>query len=170
MTGIYNVCVFVVRYATLLALALWLGGMVALAAIVAPSSFGVLQALAPESGRVLAGAVFGDVLRVFHLVSYGCGAVMLVGLFLMKFVGPPPVGFVPRVALAAIMLALMLYSGFPVSHELASIQATAHGPVSRLPASDPRRVRFDQLHRESTALMTTNVVLGLLSLAWYARE
>ena len=141
-----------------------------MAAIVAPSSFGVLQVLAPESGRVLAGAVFGEVLRVFHLVAYGCGAVILVGLFLMKFVGPPPVGFVPRVALAAIMLALMLYSGFPVSRELARIQATAQGPVGRLPADDPRRVRFDQLHRESTALMTTNVVLGLLSLAWYARE
>jgi hypothetical protein len=161
---------FVVRYATLAALVVWLGGMVVLGALVAPSTFGVLQALDPQGGRVLAGAVFGDVLRLFHLLAYGCGAAMLVGLFVMKFVGPPPPGFVLRAALVVAMLAVAAYSGVLVSGELAQIQAGVQGPVSRLAENDPRRVRFDALHWRSTALMTANMVLGLVSLAWYARE
>ena len=48
------------RYVYVLALVVWLGGMVVLGAIVAPATFQVLQASAPATGRALAGAVFGD--------------------------------------------------------------------------------------------------------------
>jgi hypothetical protein len=42
--------------------------------------------------------------------------------------------------------------------------------VSRLPESDERRIRFDQLHARSTMLMTMNIGLGLVLLFWYVRE
>jgi hypothetical protein len=70
-----------VRYVALAALVVWLGGMVT--------------------------AVFGDLLRPFHLVSLACGAIILVSLFIMKFVGPPPHAFVPRAALTALMLLVL---------------------------------------------------------------
>jgi len=70
-----------VRYVALAALVVWLGGMVT--------------------------AVFGDLLRPFHLVSLACGAIILVSLFIMKFVGPPPHAFVPRAALTALMLIVL---------------------------------------------------------------
>ena len=70
-----------VRYVALAALVVWLGGMVT--------------------------AVFGEFLRPFHLVSLACGAVILVSLFIMKFVGPPPHAFVPRAALTALMLLIL---------------------------------------------------------------
>src|SRR6266850_2380637 len=70
-----------VRYVALAALVVWLGGMVT--------------------------AVFGEFLRPFHLVSLVCGAVILVSLFVMKFVGPPPHAFVPRAALTALMLLVL---------------------------------------------------------------
>jgi len=70
----------VVRYATLVALVLWLGALI--------------------------GARFGDLARRVEPFGYVCGAAILVGLLVMKFVGPPPHGFVARVAVVALMLAL----------------------------------------------------------------
>jgi len=67
-----------VRYVALGALVVWLGGMVTVA--------------------------FPDLVRRFHLVAISCGVVIVVSLFIMKFVGPPPHAFVPRVALTVLML------------------------------------------------------------------
>jgi hypothetical protein len=114
--------------------------------------------------------VFGAFLRQFQFVAYACGAILLVCLFVMKFIGPPPHAFVARVALVATMLAVAVYSGVPVTRELTAVQAQVSGPVSQLPAEDARRVRFDRLHRTSTMLMTLNMGLGLVLLFWYVRE
>jgi uncharacterized membrane protein len=159
-----------VRYVALMALVVWLGGMVILGLLVAPSTFGVLQMSDPANGRMLAGAVFGTILRRFHYVAYACGAILYLSLFVMKFVGPPPQAFVVRAAIVFVMLLVALYSGVPVTRELEGIQKQAGGQVSRLPETDERRVRFDQLHRRSTMLMTLNMGLGLVLLYWYARE
>lgn len=70
----------VARYAALVALVFWLGG----------------------TTHALAGDLYGQ----GTLVALGSGAVVLVSLFVMKFVGPPPIGFVPRVALVSTMLAI----------------------------------------------------------------
>src|SRR2546428_10394219 len=73
-----------VRYVALAALVVWLGGMVTV--------------------------VFGDLLRPYHVVALVCGAVILVSLFVMKFVGPPPHAFVPRASLTALMLLILCVS------------------------------------------------------------
>ena len=130
----------------------------------------MLQEADPSGGRVIAGALFGELLSQFHLLAYACGGVVLVALFVMKFLGPPPAAFVVRAAIVAAMLAIAVYSGVPVSRELAQIQAGVAEPINDLPAADPRRVRFDALHRTSTTLMTVNMGLGLVLLFWYARE
>jgi hypothetical protein len=162
----------VIRYLALTVLVVWLGGMIVLGLLVAPATFGVLQTSAsdPATGRMLAGSVFGVILRRFHLLAYGCGALLLAALFVMKFVGPPPGGFVIRVGLVVVMLALALYSGIPVSREIEQIQSQVGGPMSSLPPSDPRKARFDRLHSLSTTLMTVNIGLGLVLLYWYVRE
>ena len=159
-----------IRYLALAALVVWVGGMVMLGLLVAPQTFRVLQTTDPVDGRMLAGALFGAILRQFHLVAYVCGAVLLVCLFVMKFIGPPPPAFAARVALVVIMLALALYSGVPVTRQLAAVQSQVSGPISHLPKDDPRRVRFDGLHQTSTMLMTMNMGLGLVLLFWYVRE
>jgi hypothetical protein len=159
-----------IRYVALTALVVWLGGMVILGLLIAPATFGVLQSADPANGRMLAGAVFGTILRRFHYVAYACGALLYISLFLMKFVGPPPQAFVLRAVIVFVMLVVALYSGVPVTRELEHIQTQVAGPVSRLPETDARRVRFDQLHRRSTMLMTLNMGLGLVLLYWYVRE
>jgi hypothetical protein len=158
------------RYVYILALVVWLGGMVVLGAVVAPATFQVLQASTPANGRELGGAVFTVILERFHYVAYGSGALLLVTLAAMALLGPRPRGLAARSALVAVMLAVALYSGFVVLGGADDIRREVGGLPSRLPDGDARRVRFDELHVLSTRLMIVNIVGALALLFWEARE
>jgi uncharacterized membrane protein len=158
------------RYAYLLALVLWLGGMVVLGAIVAPATFRVLEASAPAVGRALAGELFGTILARFHYLAYAAGATLLVTLGLMRVLGPKPRSFAVRVLIVAAMLAVALYSGIAVTGSIDQIQLEAGGLPSKLPADDARRIRFDHLHVLSTRLMMTNALAAMALLFWEARD
>ena len=158
------------RYAYVLALVVWLGGMVMLGAVVAPTTFQVLQASLPSTGRELAGALFGTVLARFHYIAYAAGAVLLVTLAAMRVLRLRPAHVGLRAAIAAVMLAVALYSGTVVLRRIDAVQAQAGVLPSTLPAGDERRVRFDQLHLLSTRLMMFNIAGALVLLYWEARE
>ena len=78
---------FLLRYVALLALVLWVGGLVVLGAIAAPATFDVMAARHITDGRLLAGAVFGEILRRFFLVSCGAAAVVFFSLTLRRILG-----------------------------------------------------------------------------------
>jgi hypothetical protein len=104
----------VVRYGTLAALVLWLG--------------------------VLLAARAGDLLRHLPLLPLAFGAATFIGLFAMKFLGPPPPAFVPRVAIVFVMLVLAgLSAWFATSGTAAWLQSV-------------------------------NIGLGFVLLYWYTRE
>jgi hypothetical protein len=158
------------RYVYILALVVWLGGMILLGAIVAPATFQVLQSAVPDVGRGLAGDVFGTMLARFHYVAYAAGALLIVTLFAMRLLGPRPHGVGVRVAIVTAMLASALYSGLAVSPEIDAVQRESPALPSTLPETDARRVRFDDLHQLSTRLMLLNIVGALALLYWEARE
>lgn len=166
----YNARMLTLRYVYILALVVWLGGMVVLGAIVAPTTFQVLESIEPITGRALAGEVFGVTLARFHYVAYAAGALLLVTLAGMALLGPRPAGTAVRGALVACMLAVALYSGLIVLSQIDSIQQAVGGLPSRLPAGDARRIRFDELHLLSTRLMLFNIAGALVLLYWEARE
>lgn len=159
------------RYTYALALAVWLGGMVALGAIVAPATFQTLESR-EAAGRVLAGAVFGAVLGRFQWVAYACAGVALVALAAMRVLGPKPKGFAARFGILALMLALSLYAGASVYREVDAVQREIGITVSpsTLPENDARRIRFDALHQLSTRLMMVNLAGAVILLFWQARE
>ncbi len=158
------------RYVYVLALVVWLGGMVTLGAIVAPATFQVLQAADPLAGRALAGEAFGVIIARFHYVAYAAGVLLLVSLAVMAVLGPRPPAFAVRSALIALMLGVALYSGFIVLGNIDAIQREVGTLPSRLAATDPRRIRFDALHQLSTRLMMFNMAAALALLYWEARE
>ena len=80
----------VVRYLALAAFVVWLGGLVTLSFFVVPSR---------------------EALEQFDLVAYGCGGLLVICLLVLKFVGPPPSAFVPRLALVVLMLAVAAGAG-----------------------------------------------------------
>ena len=104
----------VVRYATLVALVIWLGAMV--------------------------DERFGDLFRRAHLLTYACGVATVVGLFVLKFLGPPPMAFFVRAAIAILMLAIAFAAAFLAPREASNV------------------------------LLTVNIGLGFVLLVWYVRE
>lgn len=158
------------RYVYVLALVVWLGGMVVLGAVVAPATFQVLQASDPVDGRALAGELFGVTIARFHYVAYTAGAALLLSLAAMAVLGPRPRQFAVRSAIIAAMLAIALYSGLVVLNRIDALQQEVGTLSSRLPATDARRIEFDGLHQLSTRLMMLNMAAALMLLYWEARE
>jgi hypothetical protein len=70
-----------VRYVALVALVVWIGAM--------------------------AVVLFADLFARPLWLASACGAVIVVCLFVMKFVGPPPRAFIPRTAITVLMLVLV---------------------------------------------------------------
>jgi uncharacterized membrane protein len=158
------------RYVYVLALVVWLGGMVTLGAVVAPTTFQVLQASAPDTGRELAGAVFGAILARFHYIAYAAGVLILLTLGAMRALGPRPARSGVRAIIAAVMLAVALYSGTVVLRRIDAVQIEAGGLPSRLPEGENRRLRVDALPQLATRLMMFNIAAALVLLYWEARE
>lgn len=161
---------FVLRYLYILALSLWLGGMAVAGLVAAPTVFAVLEAWNPVEGRVLAGQVFGSILAQLHLLFYGAAAVMLVTLTIRRALGPRPVAYGVRATIIAVMLGLALASGLGISPRVEAMQRDIGGSVAALPAEDPRRASFYQLHGLSNLLLSTTVVGALLLVFWESRE
>lgn len=152
------------RYLSLLALVVWLGGLLVTGTIVAPATFETLQAGHAEGNRRLAGAVFGEVLKRMHRVGYAAGAVMILTFAARALLGPPPVAFRIRIGIVSAMLAGSLYSAVSLTPRIEQAQREIGGSVATLPESDPRRIVFGRLHRLSTLMMGTTILAGLVLL------
>src|SRR3954471_21148801 len=135
---------FVLRYLYVVALVVWVGGLIVAGAIVAPAVFGVLQAWQPDEGRVLAGQVFGAVLLRMTWLSYAMGVLMFLALTLHRLLGARPLNYGLRVGIMALMLLLMFAMGSYIIPEINEIQTRIAGPVSSLPDLDPQRIQFEK--------------------------
>lgn len=158
------------RYLYVVALVLWVGGLVVAGALVAPSVFGVLQAWNQSQGRVLAGQVFGEVLLRLTWLSYLMGGVMFITLTLHRLLGARPIKYGIRVGIMALMLVMMMVTGFYLIPQVDAIQAEVSGPVAELPDTDPRRAEFNRLHGLSNILFSITALGGLALCWWEARE
>jgi len=154
------------RYAALLALAVWVGGLVALGAVAAPAIFDVLG----DAGRARAASVFGEVLSRFHAITYACGGIIVASLALRAVLGPRPRRFAVRVSIAGLMLAATAWVGFVVAPRLASVQKEIGGLPSSLPENDERRLAFARGHRLSTTLELVPLAGGLALLFWELKD
>ena len=166
----YDEWMLALRYAALLALVVWVGGLLALGGIAAPSVFDVIGASHVPDAGLLAGAVFGETLRRFALVTYGCGAVLLLTLLTRGILGPRPRRFAWRAALAVLMLATALASGIVVTGRINQVRDEIGVAPSSLPENDARRVLFGRLHGLSTGLQLIPLLGGLALLYWEIKE
>jgi len=93
----------VVRYVALVALVVWLGAM--------------------QSVLVGTGTAW------YIAIAYGCGAVLVMCLFAMKFVGPPPRAFFVRLGIVVLMLIVTLFDRWLIAGPTATYVNTALGLV-----------------------------------------
>jgi hypothetical protein len=160
----------VLRYIYVVALVVWVGGLIAAGVFVAPALFGVLQAEAGAAGRVLAGAAFGEVLRRVLTAGDVAGLIMIVAMTILRLLGPKPLSYGVRAGLLGAMLSVNAYTAHVVLPEADSLRRQMAGPVAEVATSDPRRIRFDHLHSLSTTLVTGLALAGIALAAWEARE
>jgi len=160
----------VLRYAALLTLVVWVGGLIVLGGIVAPSVFDVIAARNVPDGRLLAGAVFGEILHRFYFVTYVAGATLLLTLVIRAILGPRPRRFAWRAALAVLMLGTSVYSGVALARRIDRLQRDIGAAPSTLAADDPRRVEFGRLHGLSTGLQLVPLLGGLSLIYWELKE
>lgn len=153
------------RFAGLLALALWIGGLVTLAGLAAPALFDVLAARDPATGREMAGVIFGVLFERFQYASWIAGAVLLLSLGGRAALGPRPRRFGIRMWVAAGMLAASVTSVLYVTPRIERLRAGASGSMASLSDDDPVRVEFGQWHAVSTGLMALTLAAGV-GLLW----
>ena len=131
------------RYAALLALVVWVGGLLVLGALAPRRSSTSLPLRHVADGRMLAGAIFGEMLRRFHLLSYACGAVLLADVRRPRAARPAAAPLRLRAGIALVMLAATRVLAASSSRRRSRHAQAAIGVApSSLPRSAiPRRVR-----------------------------
>jgi hypothetical protein len=156
------------RFAAVLALVFWIGGLVVLGVVAAPAAFDVLGQRGTD-GRALAGAVVGEMLKRFQPAAYLCGALIAASLAVRAVLGPRPRRFALRLLLSGAMIAAAAYTGLVLVPRIEEMRVS--GPLpSTLPEGDLRRIEFGRLHGLSTSLQLVPVLGGLVLLLFELKD
>ena len=153
------------RFVSLVLLAIWVGGAAVLGAVGAPTIFAMLEAKDPVAGRTLAGQLFGAVLTRFHQLSFVVGGLFLIVMGARAALGPRPRKLGLRLWTMAAMLAASVATAFVITPRIDAIRTSTNGPVASLPDDDARKGEFGRLHGISNVLMLFTI-LGGVGLMW----
>lgn len=154
------------RALRLLAMTVWVGGLVFFAFILAPLAFSSL----PSNHE--AGIVVGGTLHVLNAVGFVCGGVFLVAtavLWFLKGVGGRGL-LVSETVLVALMLAATAVVQFSIVPAMERDRIAAGGDVDAAPADNPARLDFDRLHPISEKVEGAALLLGLTTIVLVAAE
>jgi hypothetical protein len=157
--------VIVLRVASLVILAFWVGGLAALGLVAAPAIFATLEAHDPAGGRTLAGLVFGVVFERFQYSALLLGTLLVALLIVRALLGPRPLRFAWRIWAVVLMMAAGAASTFVIAPRIDRIRRDTVGAVAALADTDPRRVEFNRLHGLSNVLMLATLAAGV-GLIW----
>ena len=153
------------RTLMLLALIVWIGGIIFFVAVLAPVVFsGILPT------RELAGNVVNPSLTRLHWMGLISGLIFLnCSIFynLSKYTRPKI--FAPLHILVVLMLVLTAVSQFGIAPKMHVLRAEM-GTIDNLPQNDARRVEFNHLHDRSTQLEGAVLLMGLLVVVLTAKS
>ena len=158
------------RFAAVLGLVFWVGGLLALGAVAAPAIFEVLGAAKGVEGRALAGAAFGQALGRFQTATYFCGALIVASLVVRAVLGPRPRRFSLRLAILAAMIAMTTWSGMVLLPRMQNLQTAQSSVPGAGAAVQGRRAEFQQLHSLSTSLQLVPLLGGIALLFFELRD
>jgi hypothetical protein len=147
----------IIRFVMLLAIVVWVGGIIFFAFVLAPTVFhpGILPS------RQLAGAIVSRSLGILHWMGLTCGLVFAATSILDSQIttGMADV-FAARNLLVYAMIVLTLISMFAISTRMLALR-NEMAVIDDVPHDDPRRVEFNRLHVWSTRLESAVLILGL---------
>ena len=150
----------------LLALVVWVGGIIFLAFVEAPTAF--TPGLLPT--RHMAGSIVGHSLDLLHTMGIVSGFVFLIAsmIYCRLTVGHArPLAL--RHLLIVVMLILTMISQFAISPKMHALRNQA-GVIDSLALDDPVRAELDRLHVWSENFETAILLLGLVAIFRTAQE
>jgi len=154
----------ILRFLMLLSLIVWIGGIIFLSFVEAPTAFSVVPT------RHMAGTVVGHSLSILHWMGLFSGVVYLgSSMLLSSLTTDSAQPFAVRHVLVLAMLLLTVVSQFGISPKMSGLRAS-FGDIDSVPADSPERVRFDALHRWSVRLEVAVLALGLATVFCTARS
>jgi uncharacterized membrane protein len=143
------------RFLMLLSLVVWVGGIIFLSFVEAPTAFRV----APT--RHMAGSVVGASLSTLHWIGLFSGVIFLGSSMLYSSLTTGSAcPLAARHMLVFAMLLLTAVSQFGVSTKMASLRVSFQD-IDTVAASDPARMQFESLHKWSVRLEVGVLLLGL---------
>ncbi len=148
------------RFLMLLSLVVWLGGLIFLAFVEAPTAF--TPGLLPT--RHMAGSIVGHSLDLLHYMAIVSGIVFLIASMLysrMATGNARPLA--ARHLLIVLMLLLTVISQFAISPKMHALRAEV-GVIDNVPLGNPLRREFDRLHVWSEKFEEAVLLLGLVAL------
>jgi hypothetical protein len=153
----------ILRFLMFLSLVVWVGGIIFLSFVEAPTAFHVLPS------RHMAGSVVGHSLGVLHWMGLFAGVVFLgSSMLLSSLTTGSAQPLAARHVLIGLMLLVTVVSQFGISPKMAPLRAQ-FGDIDTVPATDPGRVQFDALHVWSVRLEVAVLLLGMAVIYLTAR-
>jgi hypothetical protein len=154
----------ILRFLMFLSLTVWIGGIIFLSFVEAPTAFGVLPS------RHMAGTVVGHSLGVLHWMGLFSGIIFLgCSMLLSSLTAGSAHPLAARHILICLMLLLTVVSQFGISPKMSALRAQL-GDIDTVPATDPGRVQFDALHVWSVRLEVAVLLMGLAALYMTSRS
>jgi len=160
-----------VRSLILIGLAIWIGGLLFFAAVVAPVSFFTVMPMFsnPATGLHVAGTVVRVSLVRLHDIGMLVGIILLLLVIIERTARLTRRSIGPQLVLLAAMLALTGYSQYSLIPRMDALRIQA-GPAFDTPgASNPAKVEFNHLHTRSTSVAGVVLICGLALIVLYAR-
>lgn len=159
------------RSLILLALAIWVGGLLFFGAVVAPIAFGTLMPMFqdPSVGIGVAGTMVRSSLLHLHAIGMVCGIALLVLAIAERVTRATRRSIAPQLVLIAAMVGLTAYSQYSVIPRMETLRIQAGAAMADPASTNPVRVDFDRLHHLSTTLEGIVLVCGLGLIVLYAR-
>lgn len=146
------------RFLMLLSLVVWVGGVIFLAFVEAPTAF--RPGLLPS--RHLAGSVVGGSLNILHWMGLISGCVFLLSSIACNYMARGTAdAFALRHVLIVLMLLLTAYSQFGITPRMVALR-TSFVEIDKIPLDDSGRVEFDRLHNWSEKLEGGVLLMGLV--------
>jgi len=162
----YNSGMSFLRFLMLMALIVWIGGIIFLAFVEAPIAFS--PGLLPT--RHLAGSVVGQSLDRLHFMGIASGIIFLIASMAYCYM---TAGRARPLAMRHILIVLMLgftmISQFAISPKMHALRAQA-GVIDNLQLDDPIRREFNRLHIWSEQFEKAVLLLGLIAVFRTAQE
>ena len=145
------------RFLMFLSLAVWIGGLIFFAFVLAPTAFQVLP------NTHLAGNVVGRALGKLHWIAIFSGIVFLISsLLYSRLTEGTAHPLALRHVLIVFMLVLTLFSQVWIIPHMDTLRASV-GDFANVTRNNPARVQFDTLHVWSTRVEGAVLLLGLVA-------